>query len=65
MSVTKKKTLTSYDLSLACITAVDTMLRSIYNLKKRVDLSPRVPSVGQQGRLAFENMADDSLSGSR
>ncbi len=30
MSVTKKKTLTSYDLSLACITAVDTMLRPIY-----------------------------------
>jgi hypothetical protein len=38
MSVTKKKTLTSYDLSLACITAVDTMLRSIYNKKKAVDL---------------------------
>jgi len=38
MSETKKKTLTSYDLSLAYITVVYTMLRYVLNKKKAVDL---------------------------
>jgi len=38
MSETKKKTLTSYDLSLAYITVVYTMLRYVLYKKKAVDL---------------------------